>query len=293
MKSGVFLVDKEAGITSAGVVSKLKKKFDIKKIGHLGTLDPFATGLLVCPINTATKIAPFLQEGTKIYSGTILFGIKTDSDDITGNILEKSNVNLSKNEIENISKNFIGKISQVPPKLSAIKIDGKRAYDKFRNEENFEMKAREVNILSFNIISVRENEADFRIECSRGTYIRSIARDLSEALGTVGCLKTLRREASKPFYLKNAKSISNLTFHDLVFWEDLFCDKQKIIVSSYEALRLNIGDNIFLEKLLNLDAYQEKAKKSEMLVYISKDKNLKSGIIVKKDGVWKFAVNAI
>ncbi len=293
MKSGFFLVDKEADISSAGVVSKLKKKFDIKKIGHMGTLDPFATGLLVCPINMATRLIPFFQDGNKIYSGTILLGTKTDSDDITGNILQESNVRFSKDEIENISKKFLGNIVQIPPKISAIKINGKRAYDRFRSQEEFEMKSREVQIFSFVINNIFENEIAFQIECSKGTYIRSIARDLGEALGTVACLKTLRREASKPFYVKDAKTISEIKFEDLISWQELFLEDQKIMVSADEALRLNIGDNIFLQELLKSDSYKGKIEKNNLLVYIPEDKNLKSGILVKENDSWKFAVNAI
>ena len=157
MNSGFFLIDKDEGVSSARVVSKLKKKFNFKKVGHTGTLDPFATGLLVCPINSATRLSNFVLDTKKVYSGIILLGKKTDSDDITGNVMsESSDFKFTFNDILKIRDSFLGKITQVPPKLSAIKIDGKRAYDKFRKNEDFEMKERAVEVFSFEIFPPKQ-----------------------------------------------------------------------------------------------------------------------------------------
>ena len=184
---------------------------NVKKVRHTGTLDPFATGLLVCPINSATRLSNFVLDTKKVYSGIILLGKKTDSDDITGNVMSESNdFKFTFNDILKIRDSFLGKITQVPPKLSAIKIDGKRAYDKFRKNEDFEMKERAVEVFSFEILHLNDNEISFRICCSKGTYIRSIARDFGEKLGVPSCLKTLRREKTSIFDVKDSKLISEV-----------------------------------------------------------------------------------
>lgn len=294
MNSGFFLIDKDEGVSSASVVSKLKKKFNFKKVGHTGTLDPFATGLLVCPINSATRLSNFVLDTKKVYSGIILLGKKTDSDDITGNVMSESNdFKFTFNDILKIRDSFLGKITQVPPKLSAIKIDGKRAYDKFRKNEDFEMKERAVEVFSFEILHLNDNEISFRICCSKGTYIRSIARDFGEKLGIPSCLKTLRREKTSIFDVKESKLISEVNLEDMILWYKIFDNNQKLLLTDDEINKLNVGNDVFLNNLSNSDSYKKKFQENDILYYTSSLNEQKSGVLKKVNGIWTFAVNGI
>ena len=294
MNSGFFLIDKDEGVSSASVVSKLKKKFNFKKVGHTGTLDPFATGLLVCPINSATRLSNFVLDTKKVYSGIILLGKKTDSDDITGNVMsESSDFKFTFNDILKIRDSFLGKITQVPPKLSAIKIDGKRAYDKFRKNEDFEMKERAVEVFSFEILHLNDNEISFRICCSKGTYIRSIARDFGEKLGVPSCLKTLRREKTSIFDVKDSKLISEVNLEDMILWYKIFDNDQKLLLTDYEINKLNVGNDVFLNNLSISDSYKKKFQENDILYYTSSLNEQKSGVLKKVNGIWTFAVNGI
>ena len=294
MNSGFFLIDKDEGVSSASVVSKLKKKFNFKKVGHTGTLDPFATGLLVCPINSATRLSNFVLDTKKVYSGIILLGKKTDSDDITGNVMsESSDFKFTFNDILKIRDSFLGKITQVPPKLSAIKIDGKRAYDKFRKNEDFEMKERAVEVFSFEILHLNDNEISFRICCSKGTYIRSIARDFGEKLGIPSCLKTLRREKTSIFDVKDSKLISEVNLEDMILWYKIFDNDQKLLLTDDEINKLNVGNDVFLNNLSNSDSYKKKFQENDILYYTSSLNEQKSGVLKKVNGIWTFAVNGI
>ncbi len=294
MNSGFFLIDKDEGVSSASVVSKLKKKFNFKKVGHTGTLDPFATGLLVCPINSATRLSNFVLDTKKVYSGIILLGKKTDSDDITGNVMsESSDFKFTFNDILKIRDSFLGKITQVPPKLSAIKIDGKRAYDKFRKNEDFEMKERAVEVFSFEILHLNDNEISFRICCSKGTYIRSIARDFGEKLGVPSCLKTLRREKTSIFDVKDSKLISEVNLEDMILWYKIFDNNQKLLLTDDEINKLNVGNDVFLNNLSISDSYKKKFQENDILYYTSSLNEQKSGVLKKVNGIWTFAVNGI
>ena len=272
----------------------VKKKFNFKKVGHTGTLDPFATGLLVCPINSATRLSNFVLDTKKVYSGIILLGKKTDSDDITGNVMSESNdFKFTFNDILKIRDSFLGKITQVPPKLSAIKIDGKRAYDKFRKNEDFEMKERAVEVFSFEILHLNDNEISFRICCSKGTYIRAIARDFGEKLGVPSCLKTLRREKTSIFDVKDSKLISEVNLEDMILWYKIFDNNQKLLLADDEINKLNVGNDVFLNNLSISDSYKKKFQENDILYYTSSLNEQKSGVLKKVNGIWTFAVNGI
>ncbi len=200
--SGLLLVDKSAGFTSHDVVAKSRKALGTKKIGHAGTLDPMATGLLVLGVNSGTKLLTFIVGADKSYQATVRLGSSTTTDDADGEVTSKADQALlrkiSKDQIENALEQFTGVIQQVPSKVSAIKVDGKRAYDLVRAGEEVELKAREVVVSRFQITSdVRHGEefVDFDVEvnCSSGTYIRALARDIGNLLSVGGHLTSLRR----------------------------------------------------------------------------------------------------
>ena len=198
--NGFLLVDKAAGMTSHDVVAKARKKLGTKKVGHAGTLDPMATGVLVLGVGSATKLLQYVVDGTKRYEATIRLGQSTHTDDREGDVISTTDASeISDEAISNKLSNFVGKIMQRPSSVSAIKIDGKRAHQRVREGEIVDIPAREVTIFAIDIKAVRGKEIDIAVTCSAGTYIRSIARDLGDALGVGGHLTSLRRTLVSPF----------------------------------------------------------------------------------------------
>jgi len=190
---------KPLGMTSTQAVGKVRWLYNAQKAGHAGTLDPLATGILPIALGEATKTMPYLVEARKTYEVEIKWGERTDTLDAEGAVVAVSDVRPTGQEIADILPNFIGEISQIPPKFSAIKIDGKRAYDLARAGEEPEMKPRLVQIDGLDILAVNGDRAILRVDCGKGTYIRSLARDIGFALGTEASVKTLRRTRVGPF----------------------------------------------------------------------------------------------
>ncbi len=180
-------------MTSTQAVGKLRNMFNAEKAGHGGTLDPLATGLLPIAFGEATKTVQWAMDGAKIYRFTAAWGAETNTDDLEGEITKRSDIRPSEVQIEAIMPQFIGTIMQAPPAYSAIKIDGERAYDLARSGEVVEMKEREVHVDSLKLVKVAENHADFEITCGKGTYIRSLARDMGRKLGCFAHVSALRR----------------------------------------------------------------------------------------------------
>ena len=191
--NGWIFIDKPKNITSFKVIQKLRKILKIKKIGHAGTLDPIATGILAVAVGEATKSINYFNQN-KVYVFNVVFGESKDTDDITGKTLDKSNIIPNKDEVDQCLKKFIGKHSQVPPQYSAVKINGKRAYQLARKNQKFTIQSREVFIKSLKCLEIKnKSEYCFSMECSSGTYVRSIARDLGKILGTYAYVSELRR----------------------------------------------------------------------------------------------------
>lgn len=215
MPSGIVLVDKPQGITSHDVVYRVRKILGTKKVGHAGTLDPMASGLLVLGFNSSTRLLHFLVGLDKQYLATFRLGAATSTDDAEGEVIsQKSAKHLSIEELDAAILKLTGEISQVPSSVSAIKVDGKRAYDLVRSGESVELKARAVNVTKFERISEPKIVGDFLdfdavIDCSSGTYIRALARDLGEALGVGGHLTALRRTEVGPFKVDQANSLED------------------------------------------------------------------------------------
>lgn len=206
--------DKPYGMTSTQAVGKVRWLYSAQKAGHAGTLDPLATGILPIALGEATKTVPFLVEASKGYIVEIAWGEHRDTLDAEGDIISVSDVRPSRQAVEAALSAFIGEISQTPPKYSAIKIDGKRAYDLARAGEEPEMKARPVTVHGLTIIEAAQDMLTLDVHCGKGTYIRSLARDLAIALGTVGYVKNLRRTMVGPFHTGTAITLDSL--EDLV-----------------------------------------------------------------------------
>jgi tRNA pseudouridine55 synthase len=217
---GFVIIDKPSGITSHDVVAQLRKKFGTKRVGHAGTLDPMATGVLVIGINNATKFLQYVTEGKKRYLATIRLGQSTTTDDREGDVLESYDWRLiTEDDIRTTLDSQIGTIMQKPSKVSAIKIAGERAYDLVRQGKEVDIPAREVTIYSLKILGIKRNDfldIDIDVTCSAGTYIRSIARDLGDSLGVGGHLVALRRTEVSPFVEADSQSIEDCELQPLV-----------------------------------------------------------------------------
>jgi len=213
--SGLVVVDKPAGLTSHDVVAQVRRLAGTRKVGHAGTLDPMATGVLVLGVNRATRLLGHLMLTEKAYAATIRLGVATTTDDAEGETTAvASTAHLEEPTVRAALAEFVGDIEQVPTAVSAIKIDGKRAYQRVRDGEDVELKARPVTIHALTVLDVRPAgealDVDVTVRCSSGTYIRAIARDLGAALGVGGHLTALRRTAVGAFGLDLASSLEQL-----------------------------------------------------------------------------------
>ena len=228
MVSGIALIDKQQGFTSHDAVAKLRKQLGTRKIGHAGTLDPMATGLLVMGINSGTKLMQFLSGLDKTYTATIRLGVATSTDDAEGELGEIADASfISAADIESELSKLRGEIEQVPSTVSAIKVDGKRAYDLARAGQDVVLKSRSVTISKFELSAAPRVEGSFldldvEVDCSSGTYIRALARDLGSALGVGGHLTALRRTRIGPFSVDSASLV----------------DQEQSLISNLEVLRL-------------------------------------------------------
>ena len=221
--NGWIILDKQSGITSRQAVNKISKVLNIKKIGHGGTLDPMATGILPLAVGEATKCISLIQNKSKKYSFIIKWGESTDTDDSEGKILEKSNVRPTKNHICNIIKSFTGKIYQKPPIFSAIKIDGERSYKLARKNINIQHQPRLIEVYNLTLKQVINSDfAEFEVVCGKGTYVRSLARDISEKLNTKGHVTMIRRHSVGSF---NEKNTIFLDFFKEIIHSPIFLNK--------------------------------------------------------------------
>jgi len=217
MISGSLLIDKEKGLTSRQEVNNISHLLKEKKAGHIGTLDPFADGLLIVLLGKATKISPFLEGMDKTYMATLKLGSKTDSGDLTGNIIENKDIpSLNKEDLENVFKSFLGKQTQIPPMYSALKVNGKALYKYAREGKEIERKKREITIYELKLLSYENNEITFISKVSKGTYIRTLGEDIAEKLGTVGHLTKLTRLSIGPYSLEQAKKTEDVSESDLI-----------------------------------------------------------------------------
>jgi tRNA pseudouridine55 synthase len=211
-ESGLVVVDKPAGMTSHDVVSRVRRLAGTRKVGHAGTLDPMATGVLVLGLNRATRLLGHLMLTEKAYDATIRLGVTTTTDDAEGEVLATAPTDgLDEATIRDTLAGFVGEIDQVPTAVSAIKVDGRRAYQRVREGETVELKPRRVTVHELSVHDVSGADVRISVRCSSGTYIRAIARDAGAALGVGGHLTALRRTAVGAFGLDRAHTLDELT----------------------------------------------------------------------------------
>ncbi|MSP47368.1 MAG: tRNA pseudouridine(55) synthase TruB [Xanthobacteraceae bacterium] len=209
---GWVILDKPVGMTSTQAVGAIKRLFSCKRAGHAGTLDPLASGCLPIALGEATKTVPFVMDSRKIYSFTVRWGEERDTDDADGRVVATADARPTRAAIEALLPGYTGTISQVPPQYSAIKVDGERAYDLARDGETVDLRARPVKIHSLELVNQPDADtAEFKAECGKGTYVRSLARDIGRALGCYGHIKALRREAVGSFSKNDMISLEQLT----------------------------------------------------------------------------------
>ncbi|MGH6735628.1 MAG: tRNA pseudouridine(55) synthase TruB [Methyloceanibacter sp.] len=209
--SGWLILDKPQGMTSTRAVARVKRLYDAAKAGHAGTLDPLATGILPMALGEATKTMPFVVEGSKAYRFTVRFGTETDTDDAEGAVVATSEHRPTRAEIEAALPKFTGEIEQVPPRYSALKVEGARAYDLARDQEDFELAPRIVTIERLALVDhPNADHCVLEAECGKGTYVRALARDLGRELGTLGHVEALRRTRVGVFGEEDA-----ITLHEL------------------------------------------------------------------------------
>jgi tRNA pseudouridine55 synthase len=208
---GWVVLDKPSGMTSTQAVGQVRRIFDAQKAGHAGTLDPLATGILAIALGEATKTVPFVQDAAKRYRFTATWGEARDSDDAEGKVTATSEVRPSREQIEAQLPRFTGRLEQVPPTYSAIKLDGERAYDLARDGETVTLEPRPVQVYEARLLGETPATAEFEILCGKGTYVRSWVRDMARALGTLGYVSALRRTHCGPFAEKDAIPLDRLT----------------------------------------------------------------------------------
>jgi tRNA pseudouridine55 synthase len=208
---GWLIFDKPQGMTSTQAVTRVRRLYQAEKAGHAGTLDPLATGVLPIAFGEATKTVPYAVEGSKEYRFTIRFGVETDTDDAEGKVMARSDRRPTSAEIEAKLPAFIGEIEQVPPRYSAVRVDGARAYDLARDEEDFELAPRRVSIIRLALVAHPDQDnCVLEARCGTGTYVRSLARDLGRALGTFGHIEALRRTRVGGFEEERAVPLARL-----------------------------------------------------------------------------------
>lgn len=214
MANGILIVDKPAGWTSQDVVSKLRGALHERRVGHGGTLDPMATGVLPIFVGRATRAVEFFEHAEKSYVATLRLGVVTDTQDTTGNVCASAPVNVSEGELREVLTHFVGTQQQLPPMYSAVKIGGKKLYELARAGKEVERKPREITVFDMELRDFDGREARLLVHCSKGTYVRTLCHDIGAALGCGGCMAALRRVQAGAYTLQEAVTLDELLAAD-------------------------------------------------------------------------------
>ena len=246
--NGIVIIDKPEGWTSQDVVSKLRGVLHTKRIGHGGTLDPMATGVLPVFVGRGTRAVEFFEHAEKCYETTLRLGITTDTEDITGTVLEEKPVSLTREELDAVLERFRGEIQQVPPMYSALKINGQKLCDLARKGKEVQRKSRPVTIYELTVLEFAGNTARLRVACSKGTYIRTLCKDIGEALGCGGCMERLRRVQAGAYSIEEAIPLAVLVESDdpqryLRPVDTMFTQYPAVTLTEKQALRCRNGNS--------------------------------------------------
>jgi len=263
--NGIINVYKEKGYTSHDVVAKLRGILKQKKIGHTGTLDPEAEGVLPVCLGSGTKLCDMLTDKKKEYVAELLLGVTTDTQDMTGTVLEEKEVNITSERAKEVMNSFVGEISQIPPMYSACKVNGKRLYELAREGKEVERKARPVTIYELEILQMDLPVIKFRVLCSKGTYIRTLCHDIGNRLGCGGAMQSLLRTRVERFTLEQAKKLDQIeemvkagTFREaLTSVEAMFSDLQEIYVKDGFRSAVQNGNPLFLRQIMGKTGWSD------------------------------------
>ncbi len=280
--SGILVIDKPPDITSAGVVARIKRILKAKKAGHTGTLDPFATGVMVCCINRATKLSRFFLEGNKKYEAVIKLGVETDTFDLTGKIIATRDVDaFSEKKIIDVFNQFEGAMEQLPPVYSALKHKGVPLYKLARKGNPVQKPPRHIFISRINILDFQLPEIRFEVNCSSGTYIRTLCADIGSTLGCGGHLKELRRTESCGFSINEALTLSTLesirNFDDLsekiINMNDSLRNMEVYVADKYLAEKIENGKKLMNDDFKNIRSWNEIYQNTTRYVKIVNNEN--------------------
>lgn len=260
MVNGIINVYKEKGYTSFDVVAKMRGIFGQKKIGHTGTLDPDAQGVLPVCLGKATKVCDLLTDKDKVYKATMLLGIQTDTLDISGKVCNKAMVNVTEQQVRDVISTFVGTIEQVPPMYSALKVNGKKLYELAREGKIIERKARKVSIYDITIDEICLPEVVMTVSCSKGTYIRSLCDDIGTKLGCYGCMKELLRTKVACFDIGDAYKISEIEKlkESIVLPVDMLFENIPAVNTVLMAQKLIENGNRIPAEMINADGNKQR-----------------------------------
>ncbi len=255
MENGIVLIDKPAGITTFDIIRKLRKTLNVKKMGHAGVLDKMATGLVVIALGKSTKLLSIFENGYKVYEAEFTFGLTTDTYDMCGTIIDKKEIDeVERDKLLNVVEKFTGEIEQAPPSYSNVKINGKRLYKYALRKENIEIPKRKVRIFDFELLSIKKNKAKFKIKCSKGTYIRSLAHDIGKEIGYGGIVTNLRRTEIYPFKVTEASTL--IDSPKILPIQETLNFMNEIVVDT--ELIANIKNGVHICKMLNCNQLKER-----------------------------------
>ena len=254
--NGIVILDKCEGITSQTAVNRVKRLFSADRAGHTGTLDPMATGVLPVLVGRAVKASEYMMSSKKHYIATLTLGLTTDTEDITGAVLTESDTLPSESEVREACSKMVGEIMQTPPMYSAIKVDGRTLMERARRGEVIERESRPVTVYSMKVEKISEREYSLDVECSKGTYIRTLCADIGAALGCGGVMSALRRAEAASFTLRDAHTLEELermTDEEreavIVPVEKVFEDLEKIVLPDFYATLAHNGAHIYQKKV--------------------------------------------
>lgn len=271
MKNGILLIDKPKGLTSRDVVNIICKKLGTKKVGHTGTLDPIATGLMIVCINKATSLVEIITSEDKEYIANVKLGIMTDTLDVTGKIINQDyNYKLDIDTLKNTLKSFIGSYNQEVPIYSAIKVNGKKLYEYARNSIDVELPKKIVSIKEISLINLESDNFTFKVKVSKGTYIRSLIRDIGNKLGIYMTMSELRRTKIDEYDIKDAKQIDSFDEKDIILIED-FLNITKILVD--DKLEKKVLNGVRIKNIYNSNMVMFINKERLLAIYKSDDNN--------------------
>lgn len=271
MKNGFLLIDKPKGLTSRDVVNLLCKKFNTKKIGHTGTLDPLATGLMIICVNKATSLVELITSEDKEYIATVKLGVLTDTLDITGNIIKESKDKVDLEELKKTLNSFIGNYLQEVPLYSAVKVNGKRLYDYARSKKEVILPKREVTIKNIELLNFDEDYFTFKVLVSKGTYIRSLIRDIGNKMNVLMTMSELRRTKIDNYDIKDSKMIDDCTLDDIICIDN-FIDLPKIKVD--KQMEKKIINGVRIKNIYNSEMVMFFNNEDKLLaIYRNNEKN--------------------